>query len=69
MPEIPLYKNVKHSGHAEIKITTIDGDSGEFVDESAPGIGQAKHDDFTILIVVHFTRTDLEKPQWDLGQG
>jgi hypothetical protein len=69
VPEIPLYKDVKHSGYAEIKITTIDGETGEFVSESAPGIGQAKHDDFTILIVVHFTRTDLEKQQWDLGPG
>ena len=69
VPEIPLFKDVKHSGHAEIKVTTIDSESGEFVDESAPSVGAAFHDDYTILILVHFTRSDLEKPTWDLGPG
>jgi hypothetical protein len=27
------------------------------------------HDDFTLLIVIHFTRTDLEEEEWDLGNG
>lgn len=69
VPEIPLFKDVQHSGHAEIKIATIDSETGEFVDESAPSVGTANHDDYTILIVVHFTRSDLEKQKWDLGQG
>jgi hypothetical protein len=67
MPEIPLFKNVRHSGHAEIKIATIDGQSGEFIDETARAVGTSNHDDYTVLIVVHFTRSDLEEPQWDLG--
>jgi hypothetical protein len=58
---------VKHSGHAEIKISTIDGETGEFIDESAPAVGTSNHDDYTILIMVHFTRSDLEERQWDLG--
>jgi hypothetical protein len=62
-----LFKEVKHSGHAEIKISTIDGMTGEFIDETATAVGTSNHDDYTILILVHFTRTDLEEPRWDLG--
>jgi len=68
-PEISLFKDVKHVGHAEIRISTTDAETGEFVSESAPSAGKAHHDDYTMLIVVHFTHTDLEEErQWDLGQ-
>jgi len=69
VPEIPLFRDVKYMGHAEIKISTTDAESGEFVAESAPAVGKANHDDYTILIVVHFTHTDLEKQTWDLGNS
>lgn len=69
MPEIPLFKDVSHSGHAEIKIYATDGETGAFIDESALAVGMSQHDDYTILIVVHFTSTDLEKRKWDLGEG
>ena len=69
VPEIPLFKKVEHSGRAEIKISLTDGQTGEFIDESAPAVGKAQHDDYTIMIVIHFTRSDLEKQKWDLGPG
>ena len=28
--------------------------------------GKANHDDYTVLIVIHFTRSDLETPNWSL---
>jgi len=68
-PEIAVFRDVKHSGHAEIKIFATDAETGDFVGESAPAIGQSNHDDFTVLIIVHFTRTDLEKERWDLGNN
>lgn len=67
VPEIPLFKNIEHSGHAELKISVADEKSGEFVAESVPAIGTTKHDDYTLLIIIHFTRTDVENRQWDLG--
>jgi hypothetical protein len=67
VPEIPLFKNIEHSGHAELKISVADEKSGEFVAESVPAIGTTKHDDYTLLIIIHFTRTDMENRQWDLG--
>ncbi len=39
MPEIPLFKNVQHSGHAEIKLSMTGSQTGEFIDETAPAIG------------------------------
>jgi len=67
VPEIAVFKNIEHSGHAEIKISITDNQTGEFIGESAPAVGEAQHDDYTVLIVVHFTRSDLEKERWDLG--
>ena len=65
MPEIALFKNVRHSGHAEVEIYTIDQGTGKFIDKSAPAIGETQYDDYTIMIVVHFTRGDMEKREWD----
>jgi hypothetical protein len=67
VPEIPLFKNIEHSGHAELKVSIADAQSGEFVGESLPATGITTHDDYTLLIVIHFTRTDLEKQHRDLG--
>ena len=68
-PEIPLFKNVEHSGHAELKVSMTDGQTGEFIDESPATVGKSQHNDYTVLIVIHFTRSDLEKQKWDLGPG
>jgi hypothetical protein len=69
MPEIPVFKDIEHSGHAEIKVMVADNQTGDFVNESAPAVGESQHDDYTVLIVVHFTRSDLDKRRWDLGPG
>jgi hypothetical protein len=69
VPEIPLFKDVRHSGHAEIEIYTIDDVTGEFVDKSLPTIGEAQHDDYKILLVVNFTRSDVKKQPWDWAPG
>ena len=73
MPEIALFKNVRHSGHAEVEIYTIDEGTGKFIDKSAPAVGETQYDDYTIMIVVHFTRTDIEsdmkKREWDWEPG
>jgi hypothetical protein len=69
IPEISLFKDVKHSGHAEVKIYTIDAVTGKFVDQSPPAIGEAKYDDYTIVIVGHFTRSDVEERKWGWQPG
>jgi hypothetical protein len=67
VPEIPLFKNIEHSGHAELKISMTDGETGEFLGDTGPAVGRAEHHDYTILIVIHFTRSDLEEQNWNLG--
>jgi hypothetical protein len=69
LPEISLFKNVKHSGHAEVKLYTIDGGTGKFVGQSPPAVGEAQYDDYTIMLVVHFVRSDIEKQKWDWEPG
>lgn len=69
VPEISIFKDVRHTGHAEVEIYTIDADSGKFLDRSPTATGNAQYDDYTILIVVHFTRSDMEKPRWDWQPG
>jgi hypothetical protein len=60
IPEVSLYKDVQHSGHAEVEIYAIDQDSGKFIDKSTPAVGETRYDDYTVLIVVHFTRSNME---------
>ena len=62
VPELALFKSVTRSGHAAIQIYTLDGGTGEFIDKSPAVIGKADFDDYTNLIFVHFTRSDLDKP-------
>jgi hypothetical protein len=69
MPEITLFKNARHSGHAEVEVFAIDGRTGKFVDKTPPAIGETNYDDYTILVVIHFTssdiESDMEKRKWD----
>ena len=64
VPEIPLFKNIEHSGHAELKLSVADEKSGEFVGESVPAIGTTRHDDYTLLIIIH-----LLGPTWKSASG
>lgn len=41
IPEIPLFKAVRHTGFTEVDIYTLDARSGEFVDKSPRMIGEA----------------------------
>jgi hypothetical protein len=69
VPEIALFKDVRHSGHAEVEIYTIDAANGQFVAKTPTVTGHAQYDDYTLLIVVHFTRSDMENPKWDWEPG
>ena len=69
IPEIALFKNASHSGHAEVEVFTIDASTGKFVDKSPPAVGETNYNDYTVLIVVHFTRSDMETRKWDWQPG
>jgi hypothetical protein len=63
VPEISLFKNVRHSGRAEIQVYAIDADSGKFVEKSPRTVGETQYDDYTILLVVNFSRSDMDEPE------
>jgi len=67
MPEIPLFRTVRHSGHVALETYFIDEDSGTLIEKGATAIGHSEYNDYTILILLHFTSTDLEKDKWDWG--
>jgi hypothetical protein len=69
MPEISLFKNARHSGHAAVEVFAIDGDTGKFVGKTPPAIGETDYNDYTVMILIHFTRSDMETRKWDWQPG
>ncbi|HXT53077.1 MAG TPA: hypothetical protein VN826_01150 [Candidatus Eisenbacteria bacterium] len=65
IPEIPLFRDVRHVGHAALESYTLEEDGGKFLDRSPTAMGQSTYDDYTVLIIIHFTRSDMEKSKWD----
>ena len=65
IPEIALFRDVRHMGHAALETYTIEEDGGKFLVKSPPAMGRSEYDDYTILIVIHFTRSDMQKREWD----
>lgn len=61
-PEIALYKSVRNRGHVEVTIYAFDSRTGRFVDKVPVSVGRARYDEYTILIVVSFSSTDLDEP-------
>ena len=65
IPEIPLFRDVRHLGHTALESYTIEEDGGKFLDKSPTAMGRSEYDDYTVLILIHFTRSDMEKREWD----
>jgi hypothetical protein len=65
IPEIPVFRDVRHMGHAALESYTMEQDGEKFLVKSPPAMGRSEYDDYTILIVIHFTRSDMGKPEWD----
>ena len=61
LPEIAFFKWVRNRGQAEVQIYAFDGKTNVFVDKSQPSVGRAKFDDFTVLLIINFTVTDVDK--------
>lgn len=60
-PEIALFKWSRNRGQTELRVFAFDGKTDDFVDQLPPGIGHSKSDDFTILLFIGFSRSDLDK--------
>jgi hypothetical protein len=62
VPEIALFKQVRNRGQAEVEIYAFDEKTNEFVAKTPVSAGQAKYDNYTVLLIVNFTVTDIDKP-------
>jgi hypothetical protein len=60
IPEIALFKWHKARGQAELRLYEFDGKTDLVVNAPRPGIGHAKHDKFTVLLIIGFTLSDVE---------
>jgi hypothetical protein len=62
VPEIALFKSTRNRGYSEVQAYAFDGRTGAFIAEQSPvGIGLAKYNRYTVLILIRFTLTDIEQ--------
>ena len=60
VPEVALFKSVRHQGYAAIEMYTIDNPSGSFLARSPRAVGEAAYNQYALLILVNFNRDDLD---------
>ena len=62
-PEIALFKWQRNRGQAELRVYEFEGKTDTPLDPQAPGVGRAKYDNFTVLILFGFTLSDVDVEQ------
>jgi len=62
VPEIAIFKWVRSRGRADMRVYAFDPVSGAFQEMLPETTGRSKFDDFTILVVVGFSVTDVDDP-------
>ena len=62
VPEIALFKWVRTRGRADVRIYAWDPKTAELVDKLPETTGRSKFDDYTVLVVVGFSVTDVNDP-------
>jgi len=63
VPELALFKMQRSRGHTELQMFVFDRASESFVERIPDGVGHARYDRYTILLVFGFIRSDLgERP-------
>lgn len=60
IPAIAFYRHLLNRGQADIKGYVIDPDSKTLVGEFPVSSGKAKHDRFTLLFIISWTKSDLD---------
>ena len=56
-------QSATNEGHAEIQIYLIDGASEDFLTKSPVAVGAAAYNQYTVLVLINFKRTDLDEPE------
>lgn len=61
IPEIALFKWTRHRGTTELKFYAYDSKDGRPFEVAPTALGQSRYSQFIILVLVRFTRHDLDK--------
>jgi hypothetical protein len=61
IPEVALFKWVRHRGAAEVQLYVYDPLTDRLLGDVAAALGRAKFDQFTVLLVIGFTVSDLDE--------
>jgi hypothetical protein len=62
VPEIALFKWVRSRGRADVRIYAFNPKTADFVEAIPETTGRSKFDDYTVLVVVGFSVTDVNDP-------
>ena len=62
VPEISLFKWIRHRGTTELKLYAYDSKDGRAFEVAPSAVGESRYSQFTILLIVRFTRHDLDRP-------
>jgi hypothetical protein len=62
VPEIALFKWIRNRGRADVRVYAFDPKTDVLVDLLPETTGRSKFDDYTILVVVGFSLTDVDDP-------
>lgn len=62
LPELTLYKNQSQSGYARLHLDVYDNRTGEFLGSTPKLIGRAYYNQYTVLILLTWNRTDVTAP-------
>ena len=62
LPELTLYKNQSQSGYARLHMDVFDNRTGEFLGSTPKLIGRAFYNQYTVLILATWHRTDITAP-------
>ena len=61
LPELAVYKTTQNHGRTRLQVYAFDGRTGQFVEKTRVGVGQAKYNQHVILIFIKFTSSDLDE--------
>jgi hypothetical protein len=62
IPEIPIFRWVRHRGVTEVKFYAYDNQDGRPFEVAPSALGHSRYSQFTILIIIRWTTDDLDDP-------
>jgi hypothetical protein len=62
LPELTLYKQQNQSGYARLHLDLYDNRTGEFLGSTPKLVGRAYYNQYTVLILITWNRTDVTAP-------